>query len=335
MRILNSSAAAQFVTARIWLVCTSLVFAILGAGPCFAGTFNPTDHTTQLQLWLDPNDASTLTLSSEGKVLAWRDKSPLGLVFTSDPAHAPQFVANAFTKSAGVHFQAGQYLTATDWSWNNSPRGEILGVFQSNQFTVEDFLFSTSSAQYETRYAIVMTRNGEPALRMRDSVAVPAFNGSINGAGLPPTQAGTEYVMNIRGFGAGGLASHEIRLNEQQGNVLPSYQVNAAMQNLWFDDIGARNRVTLSGLVTASRVQTNQDMTLGPLYVLGDNLTAEENLAAETWMRSYVTQPVPEPSYWLAIMIPAALWLVFAGRAKTRRTCLLPVRKQGLPRAAR
>ncbi len=82
--------------------------------------YDPSPITSNLSLWLDANDCTTISLGNNMSVTNWRDKSINGYNATADNDTAPLYHDGSFTNAsgtnlAGIKFDStlGQYFTLT------------------------------------------------------------------------------------------------------------------------------------------------------------------------------------------------------------------------------
>lgn len=79
-------------------------------------------YTTNLELWLDASNSSTLTLSGSN-IIQWQDKS-------GNSRHANVFVGTPTLVSSGINNQSVVYTTKSNYLLSNVASGTFKAIYR-------------------------------------------------------------------------------------------------------------------------------------------------------------------------------------------------------------
>jgi hypothetical protein len=116
------------------LVSTSLAAALLAlsAQPAFAQDWTPANGGVPTALWLDANDAGTITKDGGNLVSQWNDKSGNARHVTqATAANRPTYQAAGLNGKPAVYFDAAsRYLTSAAVSAHSGPWSAKMGILE-------------------------------------------------------------------------------------------------------------------------------------------------------------------------------------------------------------
>ena len=101
------------------LLSTSI--SSLGVGD-FGLPFTPTD-ISELELWMDGADQTTMTINGSNQITAWTDKSDNAIAFSRSASNAPVMVANAIGGKSAPDFSSSKSMIA-----NNSALRQLAAI---------------------------------------------------------------------------------------------------------------------------------------------------------------------------------------------------------------
>ncbi|MBI2826698.1 MAG: hypothetical protein HYX69_18660 [Planctomycetia bacterium] len=290
-----------------------------GIRPALFGEIDGSLQSGCVAAWdLDEESGSRADSSGQG----WT------LVEKSGPIAQAQLCTQLVERAAGLVFDAPLYYYAP-WRFASSPingrpalyfggthwmncnvalgtadsSGDILAIVRPTDLSGISFDYSfmaiekDAASANETYFFPMFFRNGagdtmKVNIRMRTDLA-SAFNGRVTGSTV--TSAGSTYVCNVRGLGAGGTASWEMRVNGNQETVTDD---GPAVRNKYTKDLDAPDHLTLGGLNYEGTITEApywiQDRFKGYIAGIllygsagtGGALSAAENLNVENWARN-------------------------------------------------
>ena len=203
---------------KLYLGSTEVTKAYLGAIEVFSSggvPWTPADLGADLKLWLDADDASTITLNGS-TVSQWDDKSGNNFNFANATASGqPAYLATGLNGKPSLRTDGADTLFSGTTSLGRNVSGltsAIVGVHPvAASFSVNacDFFISAAS-QSSTRFALLVSPSGQTADRYSiagrrldaDTYAgVPSSTSAVTNAGNPWIRIGQ------RAYSA-GVANH-------------------------------------------------------------------------------------------------------------------------------
>jgi hypothetical protein len=260
---------------KLYVGANEVTKAYLGATEVYSSVWTPADLGASLALWLDADDASTITLNGSN-VSQWDDKSGNARNATQGTAaNQPTYLATGFNNKPTLQTDGGDFLQFGVTSLGRNVSGMTLtmvGRYAANATFVSnsnDFYVSVGGTSTATRFATTPNSTNAPTAN-RYTVAGRRLDGNDFAAVSSSTNSvanrGNPWIRIAQRAYSDGVANHWTNGAQDLINALVGTQdagntsgTDSARAEIFNGVAASPNGTQLSEIVLTHSTMTNED----------------------------------------------------------------------------